>query len=533
MPGPSSRSVNPAVNKVHRQQGSSRNPPVAPPLQRHDTCGLQGSFLRGLDTVIDLSKPSTYRHSVDPLTGHKNSNGLDQGPAFHSTMSRDIPEATPMLRSCDMRYGHSLNAHTKFQRTKLPENVLRGNQPSIPPLGLGLNWNGSSASINHSRSAFKNDPRNRLNTAAPVFVPARGNGNVNIPSTAYSHPVQDYNGSPTSRQRETQSRAHTSSHYRMQQDYILPTPSTTPSTASPRWSSVFSQSHEITKQKSILSRYTQQLPVQYSPKIYSPQLDADNHANRLRLMMEQLRGDHLNYNPPNLAPTGFSTQKNTPIIQPQHGTVFERCRTPGQNELVFLHNNNAQEFIPGYEMDQPEPGHTAADDSDIAFSSERRRNLSYQHPRSIPLARLIQRRLSAVVEEDVRDSLLPMLRQRASQLPVQLFNRDVKASAGVHDTGYVSGANCEDAEEKIESAVSVEDPPTCPGFSGAVVNLPRNATAAHPRENYKPARNNLGSRKENIGRKTASANEHLNQSKAYNRQRKSDTPLRSATNPTL
>jgi hypothetical protein len=48
-------------------------------------------------------------------------------------------------------------------------------------------------------------------------------------------------------------------------------------------------------------------------------------------------------------------------------------------------------------------------------STERRRNLSYQQPRSIPLARLIQRRLSSVAEEGQSSKILFSFLQEAQR----------------------------------------------------------------------------------------------------------------------
>lgn len=535
-----SRMAKTPVKQVLRQHGSSKSPGTLRQPVSHDECGQTSQ--RGRDIVIDLSKPLTFRNHVD-LSGAPRNYAYDlnrQPQTFVPAASRNVSSELPTRRSSDSRCLNAPEAHNTLHINQ-SGHALRANESFSTPQGLGLNWNGGFSSFGSANSGPCSslnyaDPRSRLNTAAPVFVPGQMNRSNITSGSAYIHPANGSGSLSLAGQRDELSRPNFVAQHKSPHTYHPPTPST----ASPRWPPVFLQSHEYDSKNPLITRYNQQSAMHHAPKVYSPQLDLDDYANRLRVMMAQLRGDDINYNTPRYMYDKPLSQENAPAAQ-----IYPR--TPAGNGGASYEYNEAMYAPPVITSEStvheptPEPEVEPVDCStdNLPFSSERRRNLSYQHPRSIPLARLIQRRLSSVVEEDtVRDSLLPLLRKRASKLPAQPFEQEPLSSQGVDDGRNAQDRNFVDPEINIESTVSVEDPPMCSGGSSAIVNLPKNTTAAYPSggpmKSHKSQRNDTGSRKENMGASNTYLAESANQGKQKNRLKKSDTvPLRQATNPTL
>ncbi|KJA20728.1 hypothetical protein HYPSUDRAFT_55884 [Hypholoma sublateritium FD-334 SS-4] len=534
--GQNSRMAKTPVNQVLRQHGGSQSPSsiLRKPVN-HDELG-QASCQRGRDTVIDLSKPLTFRNHVD-LSGAPRNYPYDlnrQPQAFVPAAARNILSEIPARRNSDGRC-HNAPETRNTLHIKPSGHALRANESFSSPRGLGLNWNGGFSSFESANSGPSSglnhpDPRSRLNTAAPVFVPGQTNRSNITSGTAYMHPVNGSGNLSLAGQRDSLSRPNFVAQHKSPHTYHPPTPST----ASPRWPPVFLQSHEYDSKNPQITRYDQQSAMHRAPKVYSPQLDLDDYAKRLRVMMEQLRGDNNNYNIPESMHDTPLSQKNATATQVhprapvRHGVALYEYIEAAHTPLVIT--STVHEPTLDQEIEQVENTDT------LPFSSERRRNLSYQHPRSIPLARLIQRRLSSVVEEDtVRDSLLPLLRKRASELPAQASNREPTSTQGIDDKGNVHDVG---PEMNIELAVSVEGPLMYPGGASAVVNLPKHTTTVYssggPMKSHKSPRNDTGSRKENVGAANTSITEFANQGKQKIRQKKSDTvPLRQATNPTL
>ncbi len=358
----------------------------------HPDCN-QASFQRGPDVIIDLSKPLIFQNHVDfsgvPRSYAYDPNRQPQPQTFVPAASRTVLPEIPARRNS---YGRCFNtpAPHNVQHIKPVGHDLRANESFSTPQGLGLNWNrgfSSFDSANSGRSSGLNhDSRSCLNTAAAVFVPGQTNRSNITPSSAFMHTANGSGSLSIARQRDGLSRpAVVPQLHRSPHTYNPPTPST----ASPRWPPVFlPQSHDYDTKNSTITRHSQQSAMHHAPKVYSPQIDLDDYTNRLRLMMEQLRGDDYNYNTPRSTHDKPLSQKSMPAAQIHsralvgHGVASYEPTEAAHAPIDIsptVHEPTLDQVV------EPVDNFT----ENLPFSSERRRNLSYQHPRSIPLARLI------------------------------------------------------------------------------------------------------------------------------------------------
>lgn len=365
----------------------------------------------------------------------------------------------------------------------LPAN-MGGNQAlSLSSLGLGLNWNNSVTSETRNpitASKNNNDSGNRLNSAAPVFVPQASTGADRLqPKTAYMRPAGNA-GSAISQPLDKRSMVNMASQYQNQQDYHLPTP---PSTVSPHWSPIFSQPDDFgMSTRKPITKHVQHNSIYRPPKVYSPQPDLEEYASRLSAIVEQLGGHGLDLNVQRFSPIHqFSAQQlESPALQIRSNKAIEHIKPSVQNNEWSHRPLTAPNNRQVISEKETEPINQSMESCNLPFSSERRRNLSYQHARSIPLARLIQRRLSSVAEEDAgRDSLLPLLRKKVSEFTFNRFSqespnlrRPLENLSDNENFEYTMGD-----EENVEFAMSIEDPPMLVENSNAIVKLPQKLEA--------------------------------------------------------
>jgi hypothetical protein len=276
-----------------------------------------------------------------------------------------------------------------------------------------------------------------LNKSAPVFVPANSNdkqtpsymrGSDEHASDAYSQ-IRN----PTNYASVTQPQQY----HQQNNDLITP-----PSTSSSSWSPVFTPQHSAINLKEPTSTQEVQSLMHRIPMVHSPDLQDDYSSNRFTIhsnLQEDYEGherckpaQNFGSHVPTFSPidVGFSAnlkEFTRSILRPE---VSTKCSAPS-NQL-----ESTCEVV-----------HT-----DPAL--ERRRNLSYQQPRSIPLARLIQRRLSSVAEEDVpfnHESLLPLLRKNLPNSSLKhLATEPLHAQFSINETsvpGKLSGLGRGSREE--------------------------------------------------------------------------------------
>lgn len=198
-------------------------------------------------------------------------------------------------------------------------------------------------------------------------------------------------------------------HRQLDAQSLLPTP---PNTSSPCWTPIFSHQPEMAISKSMVLNLPKDSKADsYSPKIYSPISNLEDDSNHIRTIMQQnaiheadvvydskiVPRTHSFQNDP------FTIQAYLPKLDSLQVDDVSSCleATSGSFHDPFMafptnHENSLHDGI----LPQTEAG------GGTQGSTERRRNLSYQQPRSIPLARLIQRRLSSVAEEDRSTKIL-------------------------------------------------------------------------------------------------------------------------------
>ncbi|CAA7261685.1 unnamed protein product [Cyclocybe aegerita] len=343
----------------------------------------QLSSQRQRDAVIDLAMPSTFANRAgapaNVLPRRVAETGASFGPQ-HNAHSRSQVEhrfqETSILR------GASRNPD--FRHLQVDANRLSRNIGD--PLGLGLQWSspssGSAKEYRTSNNQVGPTRQSHLNTAAPVFVPENS---VRTRNDAYSRPL----GSSQDRAYFSRplSTVDISQQYRAQQDYNILTP---PSSSSTQWSPVFSRQPDPVLYSSSQKKPSHVLPNQQDPGIYSPQSDLDDYPRHLLMLMQQIQ-------------MGREGE-----VMHETSASLESLVLQGDSALnVARYSAPATPHIPSSAL--LEPQHHLVSDVALAVedqnaptaSGDRRRNLSYQHPRSIPLARLIQRRLSSVAEEDI------------------------------------------------------------------------------------------------------------------------------------
>lgn len=295
---------------------------------------------------------------------------------------------------------------------------------------------------------FNGTAQPRLNKAAPIFIPSIGW------NSKCAHVQQNENDASVLDHQYSR-RAGLS-----QQRHIeLLTP---PSTSSPRWSPVFSHPVDIELSKGPYG----------DPKIYSPRADLDDYSNKLMLMIQQIKQQDM-INSAKRYSLDTTRQTRDPLVQ---------------KSFVA---NNANQYR--QERLQVTSGKTNASQPPSDF----RHDLSQQHPRSIPLARLIQRRLSSVAEENSPPPLLQTAHPRVSLEPLIYRSSTDRLAAPITTEAVGSIVSSQPTAETIY--IQPGEPE-----SNAIVKLPRNsATHGVPRTSSgfpskRPPRNDTKKDKDEI-----------------------------------
>ena len=185
---------------------------------------------------------------------------------------------------------------------------------------------------------------------------------------------------------------------------LLPTP---PSTSSPCWTPIFSHQPEMATSNSMVLNFNQKVSKadSYSPKIYSPISNLEDESSHIRAIMQQnaIHETDIVYDSkvvprtPSFQNDPFTIQAYLPNLnspQVDDASSYIKATSGGFHDPFMAFPTNHEKSLHDKILPETEAG------GGTQGSTERRRNLSYQQPRSIPLARLIQRRLSSVAEED-------------------------------------------------------------------------------------------------------------------------------------
>ncbi|KAG5638886.1 hypothetical protein H0H81_009189, partial [Sphagnurus paluster] len=245
-----------------------------------------------------------------------------------------------------------------------------------------------------------------LKSSAPAFVT---NTSVYLPQAVLnSHPrifVEPRPGSQITPERRLSAIEIAKRYRKEQQQNMLPTP---PSSSSPLWSSKFSNHTPEQPQ-------TQQLPEQYYTSRSFEALSRRDFAEELHQIEAAKRELSNIIGLPGVPSSDLHLNFNSPV-----NTTDSRTRIPGP---ISAHHDFDSYSVPPSVIDMSTilKQHSAVSRSKLSDSCEtvriptevsvttpailpQARNPPRQRLQSIPMARLIQRRLSSVVEEDVNDS---------------------------------------------------------------------------------------------------------------------------------
>ena len=261
-------------------------------------------------------------------------------------------------------------------------------------------------SVDAKRQEHEPKPTHFLKPTAPVFVPSSQVASLPFPRIFVEpRPTQSPKERNPSRSISVIETARQYPHHKIHQNG-LPTP---PTSSSPQWSSIFSpyqgslQSPDMAPSR--LSR--------------TPNLSSVDSSNELRKFVYE----RINGGTPNMT---TCLPSDSPKIS--HAVMSPWAPICSSNNVSgkLQHMQHLDEHIVSSVSSPPHPGPppstplpplppTAIRDSQSRLGGSpfsttppsptspepRPRSLSYQHPRSIPLARLAQRRLSSVPEEDL------------------------------------------------------------------------------------------------------------------------------------
>lgn len=307
----------------------------------------------------------------------------------------------------------SLYGHLAYQ----PQHSIEGGRAVNMGKGLALDWQSTFTRQSLETSLIKNEYTTKLSNflkpSAPPFVPSSQITPLSYPRI-FVEPR-----SPQVHQKSSQSRRKAAIDitqrlgYHQKRDYqnVLPTP---PSSSSPLWSSTFSpyqgSFHSPDVALSRLSRITDTVTHQKQHN------STDSSSELRKFVYDRISNASLAANTSN---TSTTVLQGNQAFKSQ--TVTPRC--PDVSHLVkhIQHLNLSSSSAikssphPGPPPSAPLPPlppvtcgyQSRVDQLPIANTppsptspESRPCSVSYQNPRSIPLARLVQRRLSSVPEED-------------------------------------------------------------------------------------------------------------------------------------
>lgn len=351
------------------------------------------------DTVIDLSRISQRVFSKQNIEH------------IVSALPISISRQQRMPQLADIESSETLLAkNIKF------EEAYKARQSSTQDVGLGLHtWpQGSRLEDVGPICGFSFNP---LNTDAPSFIPASANMKPYPTRQRYDASRSDkplpYTFSAPRRPSEFNNAAE--SYRQPDAQSLLPTP---PSTSSPCWTPIFSHQPEIPLSKSIFLTLNPKASKtdSYSPNVYPPISSLDDDFNRIIMQQTAIQETDI-VDDSQVVPRTLNFQKDPfrfqayppklDSLQVDVSSPLKATSSDIHDPLIAFSTNHENSLHDGslLQAEHLQVGVGAQD------SAERRRNLSYQ-PRSIPLARLIQRRLSSVAEGDLSTKILfPFLQE--------------------------------------------------------------------------------------------------------------------------
>ena len=377
------------------------------------------------DAIIDLSRPATFYAHVGTQRVFSKQNVNHIVPTLPITANQQ----TRIPRLADVESFATLPA----QNLNFEEGY-KAEQSSTLAVGLGLHTWSSRGSTMENVSPMYEIPSNPLNTAAPIFLPASANVDAYSSKKRYAPQSEKLLPYVLSAPRRSSMFNNVSEQYRQPDaQNLLPTP---PSTSSPCWTPIFSHQPEMAISKSMV--LTLNPPVSkacsHSPKIYSPISDSEDGSRHIKAIIQHNAIDETDiaYDS-NVIPRSSSFLNDPFSIQAYQAKLGSlpvddvssclKATAANLHDPFVVFSTNLENNLHSGNLLQAE---LLQDGVGIQSSGERRRDLSYQQPRSIPLARLIQRRLSSVAEEDQSAKMLFPFLQEA---PKRGFSKGLQSSA--------------------------------------------------------------------------------------------------------
>ena len=341
------------------------------------------------DTVIDLSRPAALYGHVGTQRVLSKKNVENVAPALPMTTKRQtqIPqlavETFTTLRANNLKFKESY-------KTK---------QSNTLAVGLGLHTWSSRGSRPENLNPIYEISSNPLNTAAPVFVPASAMKAHQKYAPQSTKPLT-YCSAP---RRPSVFNNFVEQYQQADTQSLLPTP---PSTSSPCWTPIFSHQPEMAISKSSIPTVNPKVSTadSYSPNIYSPISNLEDDSSRIKTIMRPTIQDSDVACHSKVVPHVLSFQKG-PFPFQAYPPKLDSLQVDDVSLYLKATSGSPHGNLPQVEPLQADVG--------TQGYAERRRNLSYQQPRSIPLVRLIQRRLSSVAEEDPSTKVLSPFLQEA------------------------------------------------------------------------------------------------------------------------
>ena len=274
--------------------------------------------------------------------------------------------------------------------------------------GLGLNWQSTFARQNLKTVSVDGGGKHLaeyLKASAPAFVP----GNL---ATAYSCPrifveprPNELARTPLPPQRPS---AFDIAHKYQQQQQLQNTLPTPPRSSSTQWSPFFTSCQESSRSPEQVNSLPPRLSVIQAQQPYSTgdpsqQLrrfvyermgDMDSSESASPVQIDPSASPHfaLQYSP-DVSVSLAKFLRHRSIVSSPSFMSPPHPGPPPNTPLPPVPNHNANYYVEHPPLFAAPPSPTSPE--------TRARSLSYQQPRSIPLARLIQRRLSSVPEEDL------------------------------------------------------------------------------------------------------------------------------------
>ncbi|KAF9568042.1 hypothetical protein CPC08DRAFT_813849 [Agrocybe pediades] len=418
----------PLQNLVHRNSNiefEAASQLMLPPAPQHP---------HDRDCVIDLSRPSTF-HSGTHVHPQSRGNGYEPEPVPLFPGDKSLYSGNHNLDHLHTFNGNIwLSTGGDYASALKPTNARRYQYPEEENAWKGLGIP-DLATFDKGKNVSERTP-NKLNKGAPVFIPG---------TSAFSRqgqlPVIDQSLDHASSSRvEGQLYPNSFSNPLSQLwngDMYMNTLHT-PSTVSTQWSPIFAlETPDLNASRLNLLTSSRSIPM-YEPEVYSPLPENEEYSGKVANLPRSQR---------NHGPTLTDLTK---LYDQDYADQF--TRKPPSSQLAFKETTNST--LPGH-----------------------RPSLSQQRPRSIPLAKLIQRRLSSVPEENLqnKNNQSPTVSARTSSrtLAKQLDTEMTASSNFVADT--LSDLNGWYTHPLSKPVLDV-----APMKEKVVVKLPRAQLAAQP-----------------------------------------------------